>query len=513
MSRRRAAVLGLLLAAASPAAAEAPLRLGLPEVPARLDPHRAVTRAEHVLARELFPGLVALDAAGGLAPGLAESWTVSADGLVYVFTLKPALAWSDGRPLEARDVVKSIERALDPATAAPFAAQLFTIRNAEPFRLGTLSGEATLGVTARDRRTVEFRLAAPSQRFLQVLAQPVAAPVPLHRIAALKDDWDLPDRAVASGPFVAAAAEQGYVLRRNPAAAPAPAVAEVRLRAYDSGAAAAAAIARDDLDLALGFTPAPPPRRAGGRARAAEAEAAYQLLVNVTRAPLDRREVRHALGMVIDRAELVRALKLDGAVPAYSPVVAPPYAPYRAPYARLDRDDRQVVARALLLDLDTARTPPLRFAVPEGPGHRALAEAVAGAWRGLGFAVALTVRAETEHERAVLAGDFDIAVAVPWAQAATLDAQLMRFTQAAGPWNAARYRELDFETFMTAADGEITAEFQQGQLREAEGVLIEDQVVWPVLQWPAAVIRGDAIAGAAANTAGLHPLGLLVVQR
>ena len=84
------------------------LRIGIPALPLTLDPHLAITRADHMLARELFVGLTTLDAEGKIVPGLAESWTVSPDGLVYTFLLRDKLVWSDGQSLDASTIVKSI---------------------------------------------------------------------------------------------------------------------------------------------------------------------------------------------------------------------------------------------------------------------------------------------------------------------------------------------------------------------------------------------------------------------
>src|ERR1700744_1296570 len=51
-------------------------------------------------------------------PELAASWTVSPDGRMISFHLRSGLRFSDGSPLTSKDVVWSLRRVLDPATAA-----------------------------------------------------------------------------------------------------------------------------------------------------------------------------------------------------------------------------------------------------------------------------------------------------------------------------------------------------------------------------------------------------------
>ncbi len=52
----------------------------------------------------MFEGLLTVDAfTGEFKPNFAQGWVVSADGLVYTFTLRPGLFWSDGAPITAHD--------------------------------------------------------------------------------------------------------------------------------------------------------------------------------------------------------------------------------------------------------------------------------------------------------------------------------------------------------------------------------------------------------------------------
>ena len=76
--------------------------------PQSLDPHKTSTVEEANLIRDLFTGLVAQDKDANLIPGAAASWTISPDGLVYTFKLRPDYVWSDGTPVTADDFVFSM---------------------------------------------------------------------------------------------------------------------------------------------------------------------------------------------------------------------------------------------------------------------------------------------------------------------------------------------------------------------------------------------------------------------
>jgi peptide/nickel transport system substrate-binding protein len=56
----------------------------------------------------LFSGLTRLDEQGNVVPDLAETFTVSSDGLVYDFRLRPGLTWHDGAPVRAADVLHTV---------------------------------------------------------------------------------------------------------------------------------------------------------------------------------------------------------------------------------------------------------------------------------------------------------------------------------------------------------------------------------------------------------------------
>src|SRR5262249_61254195 len=108
-------------------------------------------------------------------PGLAESWTISRDGLRYTFKLRRGITFHDGTPFNAEAVKFSIERQIDPEHPAnklgkyPFANYFF----------GNVKA-----VEVVDPSTVEFVLKEPRASFLTILtaaAASILSPTPLKK--------------------------------------------------------------------------------------------------------------------------------------------------------------------------------------------------------------------------------------------------------------------------------------------------------------------------------------------
>src|ERR1700682_3002960 len=95
------------------------LRRGLAGEPTTLDPERAADSYSFEVLRDLYEGLTVETPTGEVAPGGAENWSVSADGLHYTFQLRPSARWSNGEPVVATDYVAGFRRAVDPRLASP----------------------------------------------------------------------------------------------------------------------------------------------------------------------------------------------------------------------------------------------------------------------------------------------------------------------------------------------------------------------------------------------------------
>ena len=128
-----AAVALLCAALAMPATgwAKTVLNRGTGSDPDTLDPHVSSGNTAAILIYDFFLPLMTLDAKGDVTYGAAESYTMSADGLIYTFKLRPNLKWSDGKAMTAVDFVYAMRRVQNPETTSRYAQWFWAIKNAQ----------------------------------------------------------------------------------------------------------------------------------------------------------------------------------------------------------------------------------------------------------------------------------------------------------------------------------------------------------------------------------------------
>lgn len=95
------------------------LREGIVGTPRFINPLLAATSADRDMTALVYAGLMRVGNEGTLIPDMAESITVSDDGLTYNIILKQGLTFHDGTPITADDVLFTIVRAQDPALKSP----------------------------------------------------------------------------------------------------------------------------------------------------------------------------------------------------------------------------------------------------------------------------------------------------------------------------------------------------------------------------------------------------------
>ncbi len=151
------------------------INLGVGDIPT-LDPAVAEDSNSIQALEETYVGLTRMDeVAIQVVPGMAESWEVSADGLVYTFHLRQDVPWArydagagavvkvadcDGndRMVTAYDFEYGTLRSLNPATASPYAYVIaFALQGASDYNNAVTEDAATVGIKALDEYTLEVK--------------------------------------------------------------------------------------------------------------------------------------------------------------------------------------------------------------------------------------------------------------------------------------------------------------------------------------------------------------------
>jgi peptide/nickel transport system substrate-binding protein len=167
-------------------------------------------------------------------PGLAKSWTSSADKKTWTYTLRPNLKWSDGQPLTAEDVAYTINRA-----------------KKEEW-LNYTSVVANLTATAQDPTTLVVKTSVPDPKLPTLDMYVLPKHVWEKQDAKAVTKYDALD-GVGSGPFTLEQFEKGQFARfkANPYYyGGKPAVDRVVLRGFDNPDAMVAALKRGEIDAA-----------------------------------------------------------------------------------------------------------------------------------------------------------------------------------------------------------------------------------------------------------------------
>ncbi|MBY3418488.1 ABC transporter substrate-binding protein [Rhizobium laguerreae] len=263
-------------------------------------------------------------------PSLAESFTVSPDGLTYTFKLHKGVKFSNGREVVASDVKYSIERAVDPKTQGPGAGFFGAIKGFEDETGGkttTLSG-----IETPDDGTVIFNLSRPDATFLHVLAINFASVVPKEAVEAAAGDFG--KKPVGSGTFILKdwTIGQQLVFERNKDyfVKGVPYIDSFKVEVGQEPLVALLRLQKGEVDIAGdGIPPAKfleIKNSADGAQMIVDGEQLHTgyITLNTKVKPFDNVKVRQALNMAINKERITRILN-GRATPANQPL--PPLMP------------------------------------------------------------------------------------------------------------------------------------------------------------------------------------------
>ncbi|MDD5032724.1 MAG: ABC transporter substrate-binding protein [Candidatus Pacebacteria bacterium] len=302
------------------------LREGIIGTPRFINPVLTISDTDRDMTSLIYSGLMR-PSESGLIPDLAEKYELSEDGLVYTFTLKPDLKWSDGKKLTTEDILFTIQFIQNPDTKSPKRA------NWE-------------GVEAEivDERTVNFRLQKPYSPFLENTTIGI---LPKHVWEnVLPEQMSLSDfniNAVGSGPYKIEKVTKSssgiiasYLLSANDNfSLKKPFIKKISVKFYPSEKKLIEAYEKNEIDSVSALSPQNmlAMQKAESFLKVYQLPRVFAVFFNQNDAPVfAEKEVREALTLATDKKLIVREVlkefgnTLDGPIPpgslGYSPAGA-----------------------------------------------------------------------------------------------------------------------------------------------------------------------------------------------
>jgi peptide/nickel transport system substrate-binding protein len=258
----------------------------------------------HVLSLA-YAGLTKENEQGNAVPALAESWAYSQQGSRITFKLRAGLKFSDGTPLDATAVKKSIERGRD-APKSLIASQLANVKT----------------VSAPDAVTVVLDLTAPNYQIPNLFAGKTGMVV--NPAAFESNAAGLATKPAGAGPYTLTSYVQNSqaTLKRNPTYWDAGEIKVENFQLYPlpDAATVIAGLQSGRYNVAQ----IPGSQVAAAKAAGLEVQVIPSLVVavldvNITKAPFDDPNVVQALKFAVDRAALLKTQQFGIGEVAYQP--------------------------------------------------------------------------------------------------------------------------------------------------------------------------------------------------
>lgn len=489
--------------------------------PDTLDPQRAATFEAHTILRDLCEPLTGVDGRGEVVPAAAHRWTVSADGLQYIFFLRPTLRWSNGDRLLAADFVRGLQRLVDPALAAPFAHTLGVLRHA-PAILAGRRPVRELGVKALSDLEIELTLERPAPYLPSLVSHPATCPA--HQNLNPNNEVTVGNTerlSVWSGPY----ALSPRVPQRNIRLTPNTHYWNQQIIFWPAIEYVAFSDPRTELlrfragELHTTFTiPAellPQVQRELPRAtHVSGLLATHYLVFNLEVPPLGKNPaLREALSAAIDRGQLATQVLSGTGEPAFS--LVPPYTAQAAPAVLRWSDwpaaQRIAWAQARYRDAGFSSSKPLTLTLHFNQ-HEVVKRAmiaVATMWHDvLGVKVELRGQEFKSYLVDINAGKLGV-FRSSWVADYNDPTTFLNVFASQDVSNPARFNNARFRELLAAADRLPNGEQRTALLRESESVLLDNHVIIPLYHTTSRHLVNPSIVGWRNNPLNVVPSSAL----
>ena len=503
------------------------LHFGLGSEPQYLDPHLASSVSAHNVIIALIEGLVSEDPKTlKPLPGVAESWDISEDGLLYTFNLRKNAKWSNGDPVTAHDFVYSYRRILNPNLASQYASMLHGLKNARKYHEEGLKWEeAKVGAVAIDNHTLQLTLENPTPYFLELLNHYSwfpAHPPTIKKFDAFEKQgtpWTRPGNYVGNGPFILSEHKVNSVIevKKNPNYWDAETVSLEAIRFYpiESADTEERAFRSGFLHLTQTVSPDRIDFLKQNHPEVIHFEpylGTYFYRFNLEEPPFDDVRIRLAFNLATDRQAIVEKVTKGGQVPARC--FTPPGTGGFSPESRFRFDPQK--AKALIQDyLDEKglkSLPKIELKYNTSEGHKKVAEALQGMWKNhLGAEIQLLNMEWKVFLSTIEKRDFSLARAGWIGDYVDANTFLHMWRTGDGHnntgWSNARYDEL-----LELAAKESESEKRFSYFEECEKLLSEHAPILPIYFYVHVTLRSPTVKGWHPTLLDHHPYKYVRLQ-
>ncbi|TDQ67103.1 peptide/nickel transport system substrate-binding protein [Maritalea mobilis] len=474
-----------------------------------LDPAIGYDWQNWSMIKSLFDGL--MDYKPGtteLVPDLAESYTISDDGLVYTFKLKPGVKFHNGRELVAADVKYTLDRVVNPETQSPGAGFFAAIDGFDAASAGEAEGLS--GVNAVDDQTVEITLSRPDATFLHVMALNFAHVVPKEVVEEHGQDFGKHPVGTGAYEMTDWTLGQHVIFSRfdDYHVEGLPKLDQITFEVGQEPIVALLRLERGEIDIAGdGVPPAKflevtgNPEYDGSIVEGSQLHTGY-ITMNTQMAPFDNLKVRQAVNMAINKDRIVRIIN-GRAVPANQPL--PPLMPgYDENYEGFKFDPD--AAKALLAEAGFADGFTTELYVANTDPQPRIAQAIQQDLSNIGIkaeikslAQANVIAAGGEKDQAPMIWSGGMAWIADFPDPSNFYGPILGCGGAVpGGWNWAWYCNPELDKRAIAADAMADPSQAEARIEEWKKIFteIQDEAPWvPVFNEQRFTIRSKRLAG------------------
>ena len=495
--------------------------------PETLDPalNNAIDGANTLIT--VFEPLLLIDENNEVIPGQAESYTVSDDGLVWTFTMRDGLKWSDGSDLTAKDFEYSFKRLAAPDTAAPYAETVvgmidgYADATGNPDAGGNMTTEPDFDalnvVASEDGKTLTVTLSYPCAYFDKLAAFAAMSPVQQATVEANGDAWCTePDTYICNGPYYISdwVPSERLVLTKNPNYVggwdSSKIVSDtITLLLLEDSSASYAAYNSGEAqlvkDVPTDEIPSLTKAEDGGDFYVDTILGTYYLSLNDQKEPFNDVNVRKALSLAIDRDYVANTIMQGTYTPAYN-LVGPGIVDESGMFYDNANGGKTYISEDYEANLEAAKQALADAGYPNGEGfpvieystndagyHTPVAEYLQQAWGELGITVNINKVEWASFTPLRRAGDYD-ASRNGWVMDYNDPSNMIELFTTGNGNNDGKYSSADFDAAVEASKvADKTVHFQK--LHEAEDILMNDYACIPVAYYNDFWLQSPSLKG------------------